>query len=180
MQNIKDLAASSAKTWGEIAQAIDDNFKGTTDVQKNDLNYVRALDANGNPILISKADLASVVGDIINVPYAKITIRVLNSGFLYIMTGYKNHQLGTSTVLLSGYKDGIEANFLNKGNKIKTLAYTKTETSAIDVTLELYVGIDAYSDLSMTPLAISNDTYIVSIEEYNGEIPSDAVEVSLE
>lgn len=65
MQNIKDLAASSAKTWGEIAQVIDNNFKGTTDPQKNDLNYVRALDASGNPILISKADLASVVGELL-------------------------------------------------------------------------------------------------------------------
>lgn len=121
-----------------------------------------------------------VSNKLINVPYAKITIRVFNSGFSYIMTGYKNHQLGTSTVLLSGYKNEIEAKFLNKGSKIKTLAYTKTETSVTDVTLELYVGIDPYSNLSMTPLAISNDTYIVSIEEYNGEIPSDAVEVSLE
>ena len=66
MQNIKDLAASSAKTWGEIAQVIDNNFKGTTDAQKNDLNYVRALDANRNPILISKADLASVVGGLLD------------------------------------------------------------------------------------------------------------------
>ena len=119
-----------------------------------------------------------VSNKLINVPYAKINIRVLNSGFSYIMTGYKNHQLGTSTVLLSGYKNEIEAKFLNKGNKIKTLAYTKT--SVADVTLELYVGIDLYSNLSMTPLAISDDTYIVSIEEYNGEIPSDAVNVSLE
>lgn len=121
-----------------------------------------------------------VSNKLINTPYAKITIRVFNGGFSYIMTGYKNHQLGTSTVLLSGYKGAIEAKFLNKGNKIKTLAYTKTEASAIDVTLELYVGMDVYSDLSMTPLAISNDTDIVSIEEYNGDIPSEAVEVSLE
>lgn len=30
--------------------------------QKSDVKWVRALDASGNPILISKEDLASVVG----------------------------------------------------------------------------------------------------------------------
>lgn len=33
--------------------------------QKNDAKWVRALDASGNPILISKEDLASVVGELI-------------------------------------------------------------------------------------------------------------------
>ena len=31
--------------------------------QKSDAKWVRALDASGNPILISKEDLASVVGE---------------------------------------------------------------------------------------------------------------------
>lgn len=30
--------------------------------QKKEINYVRALDKDGNPILISKEDLAQVVG----------------------------------------------------------------------------------------------------------------------
>ena len=33
--------------------------------QKNDAKWVRALDASGNPILISKEDLASVVGELL-------------------------------------------------------------------------------------------------------------------
>ena len=33
--------------------------------QKSDAKWVRALDASGNPILISKEDLASVVGELI-------------------------------------------------------------------------------------------------------------------
>ena len=33
--------------------------------QKNDAKWVRALDASGNPILISKEDLASVVGGLL-------------------------------------------------------------------------------------------------------------------
>ena len=35
--------------------------------QKNDAKWVRALDASGNPILISKEDLASVVGGLIGI-----------------------------------------------------------------------------------------------------------------
>ena len=35
--------------------------------QKSDAKWVRALDASGNPILISKEDLASVVGGLIGV-----------------------------------------------------------------------------------------------------------------
>ena len=34
--------------------------------QKKEINYVRALDKDGNPILISKEDLAQVVGELIN------------------------------------------------------------------------------------------------------------------
>ena len=35
--------------------------------QKSDAKWVRALDASGNPILISKEDLASVVGGLIGI-----------------------------------------------------------------------------------------------------------------
>ena len=33
--------------------------------QKKEINYVRALDKDGNPILISKEDLAQVVGELL-------------------------------------------------------------------------------------------------------------------
>ena len=41
--------------------------------QKNDAKWVRALDASGNPILISKEDLASVVGGLLG--FSGIDIR---------------------------------------------------------------------------------------------------------
>lgn len=44
--------------------------------QKNDAKWVRALDASGNPILISKEDLASVVGGLL--PTADSTQRGLH------------------------------------------------------------------------------------------------------
>ena len=45
------------KTMKEVESALP---------QKKEINYVRALDKEGNPILISKEDLAQVVGELIN------------------------------------------------------------------------------------------------------------------
>ena len=39
--------------------------------QKSDAKWVRALDASGNPILISKEDLASVVGGLLGLEFVK-------------------------------------------------------------------------------------------------------------
>ena len=44
------------KTMKEVESALP---------QKKEINYVRALDKEGNPILISKDDLAQVVGELI-------------------------------------------------------------------------------------------------------------------
>lgn len=46
------------KTMKEVESALP---------QKKEINYVRALDKNGNPILINKEDLAQVVGELIPV-----------------------------------------------------------------------------------------------------------------
>ncbi|WP_195657934.1 pyocin knob domain-containing protein [Bacteroides stercoris] len=45
------------KTMKEVESALP---------QKKEINYVRALDKNGNPILINKEDLAQVVGELID------------------------------------------------------------------------------------------------------------------
>ena len=44
------------KTMKEVESALP---------QKKEINYVRALDKEGNPILISKEDLAQVVGELL-------------------------------------------------------------------------------------------------------------------
>ena len=44
------------KTMKEVESALP---------QKKEINYVRALDKDGNPILINKEDLAQVVGELI-------------------------------------------------------------------------------------------------------------------
>lgn len=45
------------KTMKEVESALP---------QKKEINYVRALDKNGNPILINKDDLAQVVGELLD------------------------------------------------------------------------------------------------------------------
>lgn len=45
------------KTMKEVESALP---------QKKEINYIRALDKDGNPILISKDDLVQVVGELIN------------------------------------------------------------------------------------------------------------------
>ena len=57
------------KTMKEVESALP---------QKKEINYVRALDKDGNPILISKDDLAQVVGELI---WKKL--RVINSFALH-------------------------------------------------------------------------------------------------
>ena len=47
------------KTMKEVESALP---------QKKEINYVRALDKEGNPILINKEDLAQVVGELIPWP----------------------------------------------------------------------------------------------------------------
>ena len=49
------------KTMKEVESALP---------QKKEINYVRALDKNGNPILINKEDLAQVVGELIPIANA--------------------------------------------------------------------------------------------------------------
>ena len=57
--------------------------------QKSNAKWVRALDASGNPILISKEDLASVVGGLMSFPFeyrGRIKLdanRITDSGFYY-------------------------------------------------------------------------------------------------
>lgn len=65
MENIKDLTLENGQMWDTIAQRIDDNFRGTTDPQKNELKWLRAIDKNGDPMLISAEDHAKVVGELL-------------------------------------------------------------------------------------------------------------------
>ena len=53
------------KTMKEVESALP---------QKKEINYVRALDKEGNPILINKEDLAQVVGELYGKNYVSQTL----------------------------------------------------------------------------------------------------------
>ena len=91
------------KTMKEVESALP---------QKKEINYVRALDKEGNPILINKDDLAQVVGELI---WKKL--RVINSFALHYshwaewdgislnITG--NHNFYNVGIRLATYSNGV-------------------------------------------------------------------------
>ena len=91
------------KTMKEVESALP---------QKKEINYVRALDKEGNPILISKDDLAQVVGELL---WKKL--RVINSFALHYshsaqwdgislnITG--NHNFYNVGIRLATYSNGV-------------------------------------------------------------------------
>ena len=86
--------------------------------QKSDAKWVRAVDASGNPILISKEDLASVVGELLGVSFVeRQDITDPDTSF----TGFVRLKSGTNApenlpgILLSFFMDGVCAQFYFTG-----------------------------------------------------------------
>ena len=86
------------KTMKEVESALP---------QKKEINYVRALDKEGNPILISKEDLAQVVGELI---WKKL--RVTNSFAIHY--SHSAQWDGISLNIIGNY------NFYNVGIRLAT------------------------------------------------------------
>lgn len=123
------------------------DVKESAMAQKNDCKWVRALDSNGNSILISKEDLASVVGELLPVVNGKIKglsqyqkyfylysaktykIRYPNASDVFNPVLYKFIVLQNGTgcyinAILDGYKTGIKmAKLLIGYNNFLTLYY---------------------------------------------------------
>ena len=75
--------------------------------QQTDLKWARGLDASGNPILISKESLASVVGGLLSISkYIKLTTKVLyvNSGDSIELTDINGFLMIKSIYSFHGYK----------------------------------------------------------------------------
>ncbi len=91
------------KTMKEVESALP---------QKKEINYVRALDKNGNPILINKEDLAQVVGELL---WKKL--RVTNSFALHYSHSAQwdgislniigNHNFYNVGIRLATYSNGV-------------------------------------------------------------------------
>ena len=82
--------------------------------QKSDAKWVRALDASGNPILISKEDLASVVGGLIGANFIErndiIDANTEFTGYCRLYSG-KNAPGGGQGILISIFTGSCTAQF---------------------------------------------------------------------
>lgn len=170
------------------------DIKESAMTQQSDCKWVRALDANGNSIRISKEDLASVVGGLIGKANTdkdglmpayrtvsnlystgkpvKITIPS-DEGFSLLITAVKNHEsAGQSIINLSGYSNGFIATNIRRGSYISGISYKFISSGT-----EIYVKLAPYVFFSsLVNLTSTGRAYSVSLVE---SVPEDASEMSL-
>mgnify|MGYP000760458548 FL=1 len=176
------------KTMKEVESALP---------QKKEINYVRALDKNGNPILINKEDLAQVVGELLPIATLnnnglwdkKMTPRLVNykSRFMVVknvcvvnLLVSTRHAYATDNILavvqvIYGMADDIYSvryhYLLPKKNEIVfiNLKYKKTE----DKYLNLYIDSN---DPVISILSVSDISCIELMDEPISEFPQDAID----
>ena len=176
------------KTMKEVESALP---------QKKEINYVRALDKDGNPILISKEDLAQVVGELLPIATLnnnglwdkKMTPRLVNykSRFMVVknvcvvnLLVSTRHAYATDNILavvqvIYGMADDIYSvryhYLLPKKNEIVfiNLKYKKTE----DKYLNLYIDSN---DPVISILSVSDISCIELMDEPISEFPQDAID----
>ena len=176
------------KTMKEVESALP---------QKKEINYVRALDKNGNPILISKEDLAQVVGELIPIATLnnnglwdkKMTPRLVNykSRFMVVknvcvvnLLVSTRHAYATDNILavvqvIYGMADDIFSvryhYLLPKKHEAVfiNLKYKKTE----DKYLNLYIDSN---DPVISILSVSDISCVELLDEPISEFPQDAID----
>ena len=176
------------KTMKEVESALP---------QKKEINYVRALDKEGNPILISKEDLAQVVGELIPIATLnnnglwdkKMTPRLVNykSRFMVVknvcvvnLLVSTRHAYATDNILavvqvIYGMADDIYSvhyhYLIPKKHEAVfiNLKYKKTE----DKYLNLYINSN---DPVISILSVSDISCVELLDEPISEFPQDAID----
>ena len=176
------------KTMKEVESALP---------QKKEINYVRALDKEGNPILISKDDLAQVVGELIPIATLnnnglwdkKMTPRLVNykSRFMVVknvcvvnLLVSTRHAYATDNILavvqvIYGMADDIYSvhyhYLIPKKHEAVfiNLKYKKTE----DKYLNLYIDSN---DPVISILSVSDISCVELLDEPISEFPQDAID----
>jgi len=165
--------------------------------QKKEINYVRALDKEGNPILINKEDLAQVVGELIPIATfnnnglwdKKMTPRLVNhkSRFMVVkdvcvvnLLVSTRHAFVTENILavvqvIYGMEDNIHSvcyHYLcpkKHETVFINLKYKKTE----DKYLNLYIDSN---DPVISILSVSDISCVELMNESISELPQDAID----
>ncbi|WP_342979412.1 hypothetical protein [Bacteroides stercoris] len=176
------------KTMKEVESALP---------QKKEINYIRALDKDGNPILINKEDLAQVVGELIPIATLnnnglwdkKMTPRLVNykSRFMVVknvcvvnLLVSTRHAYATDNILavvqvIYGMADDIFSvryhYLLPKKHEAVfiNLKYKKTE----DKYLNLYIDSN---DPVISILSVSDISCVELLDEPISEFPQDAID----
>lgn len=176
------------KTMKEVESALP---------QKKEINYVRALDKEGNPILINKEDLAQVVGELIPIATLnnnglwdkKMTPRLVNykSRFMVVknvcvvnLLVSTRHAYATDNILavvqvIYGMADDIYSvhyhYLIPKKHEAVfiNLKYKKTE----DKYLNLYIDSN---DPVISILSVSDISCVELLDEPISEFPQDAID----
>lgn len=176
------------KTMKEVESALP---------QKKEINYVRALDKDGNPILINKEDLAQVVGELIPIATLnnnglwdkKMTPRLVNykSRFMVVknvcvvnLLVSTRHAYATDNILavvqvIYGMADDIYSvhyhYLIPKKHEAVfiNLKYKKTE----DKYLNLYIDSN---DPVISILSVSDISCVELLDEPISEFPQDAID----
>lgn len=176
------------KTMKEVESALP---------QKKEINYVRALDKDGNPILINKEDLAQVVGELIPIATLnnnglwdkKMTPRLVNykSRFMVVknvcvvnLLVSTRHAYATDNILavvqvIYGMADDIYSvhyhYLIPKKHEVVfiNLKYKKTE----DKYLNLYIDSN---DPVISILSVSDISCVELLDEPISEFPQDTID----
>lgn len=176
------------KTMKEVESALP---------QKKEINYVRALDKEGNPILISKDDLAQVVGELIPVAtfqksglwdkkmvphpnHSRCLFMVVNQECVVNFLVSTRHTYVAKNILIAvqvmyGVADdkiSVRYHYLmpkEHESVFVKLKYKKTE----DNRLNLYIDSN---DPVISILSVSDISCVELLDEPISELPQDAVD----
>lgn len=134
--------ARSVATLSEASTlAASDTYEDELDI-KTDLTWARGLDANGNPILISKQSLASVVGGLNGVSGMKIRsyyveknttvdTGINNKGLIVI--GNDDYFSGNISAFINNHADK-EAHYLGENNTPHLKVFKEINNGNIKIT----------------------------------------------
>lgn len=127
--------ARSVATLSEASTlAASDTYEDELDI-KTDLTWARALDANGNPILISKESLASVVGGLLNVDGVRNDFNGNFSDFKkWDIPGVYRYNINTES---SGSIDGPNGTSIVYG-LLEVMVRSKTKELGLNVVVQKF------------------------------------------
>ncbi|MBC5610744.1 hypothetical protein [Bacteroides sp. NSJ-48] len=159
------------KTMKEVESALP---------QKKEINYVRALDKDGNPILISKEDLAQVVGELLPIATPsknglvdkEMAPSSVENGVLKVNL---ISEYGTPTFLISIYSAASIGIFLlaaqtyNQKLGGKCVCIGENNLSIYVGTKNIYIEPHEHSNMNVCIIPLSDHSGVESVEKMEFE-----------